>query len=341
MRVGQGVNELQTGLTSLFDIDIPIVQAPIGSASCPALAAAVTNAGGLGSLALSWRSPADARTAVETAMAQSTGPIVANIVLDDAAATTAPETLVACCLDADVPIVSFSFGDGSEFVDRLHANGSTVLQSVGSIDAARSAVAADIDCIVGQGIEAGGHVEGELTTLSLLPQLVDAVGEVPVIAAGGIADGRAIAAALTLGAAGVWIGTRFLATAEATIHDTYRSRLVSAESSETVLGTPFDGGWPGMAHRVLETAPVSEWVDAGRPAREKPGAGERVGTTPDGEPIERYDDVLAVPGTTGEIETLPLYAGQGVGQIDRSKPAASVVTDLATETRIALNNAPG
>ncbi|WP_330631878.1 NAD(P)H-dependent flavin oxidoreductase [Halocatena halophila] len=335
------MNELQTEITSLFGIDLPIVQAPIGSASCPSLAAAVTNAGGLGTLALSWRSPADARTALDEAMAQSTGPVGANIVLDETASTTDPETLVDCCLDAGVPIVSFSFGDCSQFVDRLDATDTTVLQSVGSLEAARSAVEAGVDCVVGQGTEAGGHVEGELTTLCLIPQLVDAVGDVPVIAAGGISDGRAIAAALTLGAGGAWLGTRFLATTEAKIHETYRSRLTTHESADTVLGRPFDGGWPGMDHRVLETEIVSEWIDAGRPTQDKPGAGVRVGTTPDGEPIDRYDDMLAVPDTMGEIEELPLYAGQGVGQIDHSRPAASVVDDLATETRIALTNAPG
>jgi len=202
----------ETSFTDALGLDVPIVQAPIGSATCPALAAAVADAGALGMLAVTWRDEAATREAVAETRRRTDGVFGVNVVLDPAAKDVPTETHVEACLDAGVDVFSFSFGDAAPYVDQVHDHGGVVLQSVGSAETAKRAVDAGVDVVVAQGWEAGGHVQGDVATLPLVPRVVDAVPETPVVAAGGIADGRGIAATLALGADGAWLGTRFLAT---------------------------------------------------------------------------------------------------------------------------------
>jgi nitronate monooxygenase len=178
----------------------------------------------------------------------------------------------------------------------------------------------------------GGHVQSEVATLPLVPRVVDAVPDTPVVAAGGIADGRGIAAVLTLGAAGAWLGTRFLATDEAAVHRLDRQRVLDAEETDTVYSTLFDDGWPDMPHRVLENTTVREWEAADRPSTDRPGASEIVAQTDDGDPVRRYEDSLAVPGMSGNVEELPLYAGQSAGLTREVQPADDLVRTLLAET---------
>lgn len=172
--------------------------------------------------------------------------------------------------------------------------------------------------------------------MPLVPRVVDAVPDTPVIAAGGIADGRGIAAALTLGADGAWLGTRFLTTEEANIHRLYRRRVIEAAEDETVYSTLFDGGWPGVSHRVIENETVTEWDAVGRPSNDRPGEGDIVAETDAGTPVRRYEDSLAVPGMRGDVENLPLYAGQSAGLIHDVQPADDLVASLADEALAAL-----
>jgi nitronate monooxygenase len=329
---------LRTALTDALGLDVPIVQAPIGSATCPALAAAVADAGGLGMVAVTWRDRAQTRAVLADTKHRTDGVVGVNIVADSNAKEIPTETHVEVCLDEGVRVFSFSFGEATPYVEQIHARGGTVIQTVGSAAAATSAVDAGVDMLVAQGREAGGHVQSDVGTLPLVPRIVDAVPETPVIAAGGIADGRGIAAVLTLGAAGAWLGTRFLATEEANVHRLYRRRVVEADETDTVYSTLFDEGWPGVPHRVIENRTVSEWARADRPERQRPGAGDVVAETADGEPIRRYEDSLAVPGTTGDVAQLPLYAGQSVGLTEEVQPADALVATLAAEARTALGD---
>jgi nitronate monooxygenase len=169
---------------------------------------------------------------------------------------------------------------------------------------------------------------------ALVPRVVDAVPDAPVVAAGGIADGRGVAAVRALGADGAWLGTRFLATEEAHVHRLYRERVVDAAETDTEHGTPFDEGWPDVPHRVLQNETTAAWVDAGRPTSEKPDADDVVATR-DGEPIRRYADDLATPDVEGDVPSLPLYAGQSAGLTDDVAPAADVVAPLVEETAAA------
>ncbi|SDK06409.1 nitronate monooxygenase [Halovenus aranensis] len=332
--------QLSTRLTERLDLDVPIVQAPIGSATCPDLACAVADAGGLGTLAVTWRDPEAIRAAVSEMLDQTAGTVAVNIVLDPEAKSTSTARQVECCLDEGVEVFSFSFGDARPYVEQIHDNGGTVLQTVGSGVEATEAVEAGVDIVVAQGWEAGGHVQSEVATLPLVPRVVDAVPETPVVAAGGIADGRGVAAALALGADGAWLGTRFLATDEARIHRLYRERVLTADETATVFGTPFDEGWPDVPHRVLENETVERWTDAGRPESDRPGAGETVAQTPDCDPVRRYEDSLAVPGMDGAVEELPLYAGQSVGLTEDTQAAGDLVDELAAGTNAALGDLP-
>jgi nitronate monooxygenase len=336
---------LRTRLTDLLGIEHPVVQAPIGSATCPELAAAVTDAGGLGHLAVTWRSLDDTRRVIGETREATDGPFAANLVLDERTTHLPTDEHLDAVLGAGAPVVSLSFGDPAPYVERIHDSDSTAMATVGSAAEARAAVEAGVDAVVAQGWEAGGHLQSDVATMPLVPRVVDAVdevsgGDVPVVAAGGIADGRGVAAALALGADGAWLGTRFVATREANVVDDYRDRVAGAGETDTVRSDLFDGGWPGRDHRVLRNSTVEAWEAAGRPPPgERPGEGERVGTYPDGCPVERYDDGIPVSGSTGDTEAWALYAGQSAGGVDAVESAGEVVRALVAEAGAALRAA--
>ena len=332
---------LSTSLCDLLDVEYPIVQAPIGSATRPALAAAVSEAGGLGTLALTWRDPETAAEFVERTRAATDRPFAVNLVLDPEARDVPVADQLAAVLEAGVPAVSFSFGDAAPYIERVHDAGAAALVTVGSAARAEAAEAAGADVVVAQGWEAGGHVQGEVATLPLVPRVVDAV-DVPVVAAGGIADGRGIAAVLAAGADGAWLGTRFLATEEATVEDVYREQVLEADETDTLHSELFDVGWEGTPHRVLRNSTVEDWEAAGRPASgDRPGEGKTIAEYPDGQPIERYGDDLPVEGTEGDLEALALYAGQSSGLTEEVRPAAAVLKELVAETEARIDHLSG
>jgi nitronate monooxygenase len=322
---------MRTALCARLNIEAPIIQAPMGGASCPELAAAVSNAGGLGMLALSWHPPEAVRAAIRATRALTGKPFGVNLVL-----AWPQEARLAACLEEGVPVVSFFWGDPAPLTAQAHAAGATVLSTVSSVEGARQALAAGVDVIVAQGWEAGGHVQGQVATLPLVRAVVEAVSPTPVVAAGGIVDGRGLAAVLALGAAGAWIGSRFLATPEASIHADYRARLLAARETDTVHTGLFDVGWPDAPHRVLRNSTLDAWEAAGRPAPgRRPGEGEILATTPRN-PIVRYASATPGPDTQGDIEALSLWAGQGVAQIDRVMPAAEVVQEILADATSAI-----
>jgi NAD(P)H-dependent flavin oxidoreductase YrpB (nitropropane dioxygenase family) len=325
---------MKTPLCESLGIDLPIIQAPMGGASCPALAAAVSNAGGLGMLALSWGPAEGVRAAVRATRALTERPFGVNLVLE-----WPQDERLAVCLDEGVRIVSLFWGDPAPLARRAHAAGATVLHTVASAAEARAALAGGADVLVAQGWEAGGHVRGEVATLPLTAAVLDVAGTTPVVAAGGIADGRGLAAVLTLGAQAAWIGTRFLASHEADIHPRYRERLVAAAETDTVHGGLYDGGWPNAPHRTLRNATWDDWVAAGRPVSGKrPGEGQVLARAV-GREFRRYDSATPTAGAVGDIDALSLWAGQGVAMVRGPRGAADIVRDLAEEARAALRAA--
>jgi len=175
-------------------------------------------------------------------------------------------------------------------------------------------------------------VWGRVGTIALVPAVVDAVAPVPVIAAGGIADARGVAAVFALGAQAAWVGTRFLLAAEAPIHELYRRRLIAADETDTDwFADLFDQGWPNAPHRALRNTTVAAWEAAGRPpSGARPGEGEEIAVRPDGTPLMRYSSSTASKGTEGDIEGLSLWAGQGVALATRVQPAAEIVAELVS-----------
>src|ERR1700722_3908464 len=208
----------QTTVCELLGIEFPMVEAPLSAD--PRLPAAVSNAGALGSLGLSWSD--DAGDVVRATAALTGRPFSGNFVL-----TSDQHRRVDQALSAGLRIVSFLLGDPESYVDSVHDAGGLVLHTVGSAEEARRAAGCGVDIVVAQGWEAGGHVLGGVATLPLVPAVVDAVAPAPVIAAGGIGDARGVVAVLALGAQAAWLGTRFLLAEEMPIHEEYRRRLIA------------------------------------------------------------------------------------------------------------------
>jgi nitronate monooxygenase len=326
-----------TSLTTLIGIDVPIVSAPIGGISTPALVAAVSNAGGLGMLSGTWRSERGLRRLLDETSSRTDRPFGVNFVLEFDVADK-----IDICLQAGVRVISLFWGDAAPWAARVHDAGSLLCHTVGSAHDARIADAAGVDILVAQGMEAGGHVEGRVSTLALVPAVADAAPTRPVIAAGGIADGRGLAAVLCLGASGAWMGTRFVASIEANAHPEYQELLLAAdETATTHEARLFNVGWDNAPHRVLKNSTYDAWVAAGRPEPgNRPGEGEHIGTLTNGTPVLRYsDDAPTQQVASGDPEMFCLYAGQSVGLITTVKSAGDIVRDVVSEARSVLGQA--
>ncbi|MDP3416674.1 nitronate monooxygenase family protein [Falsiroseomonas sp.] len=325
---------MRTILCRRLGVELPIVQAPIGGAAGPILAAAVSNAGGLGMLAPWSADIATLRQQIHQTRALTDRPFGVNLVL-----AFQQEERLEVCLEEGVTILSFFWGDPATSAARARAGGATtIFHTVASGEEARRAVGCGVDVVVAQGWEAGGHVRGSVATLPLVSAVVDAVGPAtPVVAAGGIADGRGLAAVLCLGAAGAWIGTRFLASTEAIVHPRYRDLILGARETDTVHTHVFNIGWPDAPHRVLRNSTVEAWEAAGSPPPgRRPREGEVVATSVSRGPIQRYRSYTPTPDAEGDIDALSLWAGQGVGLVSHVQPAGDIVRDIAEDARATL-----
>lgn len=327
---------LRTRLCDLIGIDHPVVQAPIGSAAAPALAAAVSEAGGLGSLALSFTASDAVAGLVAEVRATTSRPFAVNLVLE-----WPPDERLHAALEAGARVVSLTWGDPSPWVETVHSAGGLLLATVGSAEEAQHAEAAGVDAIVAQGWEAGGHVWGDVSTFVLVPAVRDAVA-IPVVAAGGVSDGRGLAAALALGADGVWLGTRFLLADEAPIHPVYREQLLRASETDTMYARDlFHVGWEDAPHRVLRNSTAEQWEAAGRPEiGARPGEGEEIASRADGSRVVRYSSSLPLDTMTGNVEALSLWAGQSVGLVHDVEPASAIVSRIVAEAEAILGDRP-
>jgi NAD(P)H-dependent flavin oxidoreductase YrpB (nitropropane dioxygenase family) len=219
-------------------------------------------------------------------------------------------------------VVDFHFGEpDAGLVARVHQGGALAGWQIGSAREARAAVDAGCDFLIAQGIEAGGHIRGELPLFLLLDEVLDVV-DTPVLASGGIASARMMAAALAAGATGVRVGTRFVASTESGAHPRYVEMLLRARATDTVLTTTFSVGWPHAPHRVLRSCVVAAKDFRGAIVGEQHLESSTI-------PIRRFATPPPGDMTTGEIEAMALYAGQSVGIVDVVKPAAAIVAELA------------
>ena len=292
----------------------------MGGVTTPELVAAVAGAGAVGMVPAQML-PADVLGGLLDDLAGRTVGVVGVTFLLPFGADPACVEVAA----AGARLVDFYYGDPDPaLVARVHQGGALASWQAGSVTEARAAADAGCDLVAVQGMEGGGRIRGRVGLLPLLAEVLDAV-EVPVVAGGGIATARGVAACLAAGASGVRVGTRLLATEEAGAHPAYVAALLEAGAEDTVLTDAFSVMWPRgpEPHRTLRSAlDAAEAFD-----------GEVVGETRMGAatlPVPRFGVPCPNRDTTGEIAAMVHYAGQGVGATDRVLPAAQVVTDLAT-----------
>lgn len=330
----------RTPLCDLLGIELPIFAAPMGFITGPELAAAVSNAGGLGIMSFSGNPPPVLREDIRRLRSLTNKPFGVSVLLAGPHLPFPVETVVELCLEERVPVLSTFWGDPTPYVARAHAAGVKVIDQVGSVADAQRAARAGVDAIVAQGVEAGGHVAGEVTTMVLVPRVVDVVAPLPVAAAGGIADARGLVAALALGAQAVMIGTRLIATPEAYAHPVYKQKVLAASEDQTVRTTLFGYGWPNAPHRTLRTSFVERWLpEEARGSEQRPDE-PRIGETKVGGqsmPLLRFMGFPPTPDASGDLESMDFLAGQSVGLVQEMKPAAEVVREFAEGARHILS----
>ncbi len=331
---------IHTHFCKLFEIEVPIVAAPMGFLTGPDLAAAVSNAGGLGIMSFSANPPPVLRSEIRRLRSLTNKPFGVNVLLSGPHLPFSVEAIVDVCLEERVPVLSTFWGDPTPYVARAHAAGVKVIDQVGSVADAQRAARAGVDAIIAQGVEAGGHIAGTVTTMALVPRVVDAVAPIPVVAAGGIADARGLVAALALGAQAVMIGTRLIATPEAYAHPVYKQKILDANEDQTVRTTLFGFGWPNAPHRTLRTPFVERWLSEEMRGSEQRPDEPRIGETKIGGqpvPLLRFMGFPPTPDASGDFDSMDYLAGQGVGLVKEMKPAAEVVREFVEGARRILS----
>ena len=233
------------------------------------------------------------------------------------------EAQMEVVIEEKVPVYAAGLGNPEPWMDRLHANGTKVMAVIGKVKHAEQVVGSGIDIIVAQGHDGGGH-NSPIGTISLIPQVVDAVGDrVPVLGAGGISDGRGVAAAMMLGAEGAWVGTAFLATEEAGIERFQKEAITESGDADTVVSRSLTG----KPARMIRNKWADAWVMAGKEPLPMP-----------------YQSMISGPVMASGIkaerkDVIPGFAGQGIGLIDSIRPAAEVMRDLVDGAEKALASA--
>ena len=363
------MSKLKSPICQLLGIEVPIVLAGMGGASGPELAAAVSNAGGLGVLGAAACGPDELREWIARTRKLTDRPFGVDTLLPasvrlgtfnkPSAKGRSPQELLPeyqefarefmeregltrvdaprmrggftndlfeaqmrVVVEEKVHVYASGLGDPSPWMAALHANGTKVMAVVGAVRHARKVAAARIDVIVAQGHDAGGH-NSPVGTMALIPQVVDAAGDIPVLGAGGIVDGRGVAAALMLGAQGVWIGSAFLATHEANIEEFQKKAIV--ESTEE--GTTITRSVTGKPARYIKSKWTQAFVDAGLEPLPMPYQGAVSGP------------VQAAALRQGRGDIAPGFAGQGIGMITSIRPAREVLRDLVEGAERALGGA--
>ena len=326
-------------MADLFDrlgVKLPIWNAGMGGGLAgPALAAAVGEAGGFGVLGAGAMPGALVSSLLGATRDLTSRPFGANVILPMSDGSD-----VEACFDARVPVLVLFWGDPQPFVADAHKRDMFVVSQVGNADEAVGAADVGVDAVIVQGIEAGGHVKALEPLEQTLRPTVAALGPVPVIAAGGIATGADIAAALGNGARAVSLGTRFVASTEAFALQEYKDRIIEANATDTVLTKLFDLGWPDANHRVIRNATYDAWEQAGKPPPgARPGEHDEIGAVSLGEEkvtLPRYTVIPPVEGFDGDLEAVPLYAGESVERINTVEPAAKIIEQLMDELRAAI-----
>jgi nitronate monooxygenase len=316
---------LRTRICELLEIEHPIIGAPMSGRAGAELAAAISNAGGFGLIGGSGGDAAWLRAEIRATRERTNRPFGVGFI------SSAPGVaeLVQVAIEERVAAISHSFVDPTPFVATAHAAGVKVLAQVQTVERGALAARAGVDAIAAQGTEAGGHT-GYSGTLPLVPAVVDVAGGIPVVAAGGIADGRGLAAVLMLGAEGAWIGTRFVASYEARGGAWAKDRIVNATTDDTILTRAYDLAEdapfpPDIGGRVLRNDFTAEWH--GR----------------DDEILARREELRTHIHTAyeaGDTRIAAVYAGNAAGLIDKLEPAGDILRRIVDEAERILRTRP-
>ncbi len=362
---------LRTPVCDLLGIEVPIVLAGMGGASTPELAAAVSNAGGLGVLGAASVGGDELRAWIRRTRALTDRPFGVDTLLPASVRRATPpkggedpealleeyrrlarefmereglepvaspkrgealdlalftkeffEAQMEIVIEEKVPVYAAGLGNPGPWLDRLKENGTVVMSVVGAVRHAVKVAASGVDVVVAQGHDAGGH-NSPVGTMALIPQVVDAVGDLPVLAAGGISDGRGVAAGMMLGAQGAWVGSAFLATHESGIEDFQKQAIL--DSSEE--GTMVSRSVTGKPARVIRSRWSEAWATSEREPLPMPFQGLISGP------------VLEAGRQAKRADIVPGFAGQGIGMIREVRPAAEVLHDLVRGAEEALGQA--
>ena len=299
---------IRTRLCDLLDIEYPIIQGGMAWVATAELAAAVSDAGGLGLIGAGNAPPEVVRSEVHKARSLTQRPFGVNVYFLSPFA----EQVIDMLVEERVPVITTGAGNPGKYVPKIKDAGIKILSLVASVNLAKRLERAGVDGLVAEGMECGGHI-GEIATMPLVPQIVDAV-KVPVVAAGGIFDGRGLVAALALGAAGVQMGTRFICAVECTVHPNYKQAVIRARDRDTVV----TGGPTGHAVRVLDNRLARAFLEA-----EKRGASleelEKLGT-----------GRLRAAVVDGNVENGSVMAGQIAAMVTKVETCREIILDVMT-----------
>ena len=317
---------IRTRITELLGIDHPIISAPMGTAAGAELAAAVSEAGGLGLIGTGGAGTPDwLREQIRTVREYTNRPFGVGFI----SSYPSLDSLVEVALEERVPVIAHSFADPTPYVAAAHAASIKVLAQVQKLSHANIVALAGVDIIVAQGTEAGGH-GGHHSTLPMVAAVLDVAGEIPVVAAGGIADGRGLAAALMMGAEGAWVGSRFVASRESTSKDYEKERIVEASIDDTMNTKAFDlamgSSFPlDVGHRVLRNDFATEWH-----AR-------------DSEVLAKSEELRAQVSAAvaaRDVSIAPVSVGDAVSLILSIEPAGDIVRRMVEEAEAILRSRP-
>jgi nitronate monooxygenase len=327
-------NHLRTPLCETLGCRYPILQAGMGGVARSELVATVTEAGGYGFLGMVRESPDLIAEEIDAVRAKNGGRFGVNLI---PAATDSAllDAELAVCFDKNVHSMCFFWSVQADVVARAKDAGCLVFYQVGSVEDAVAAERAGADVIIAQGVEAGGHVRGTVTSLVLMPQVVRAVS-VPVVASGGFASGESLVAALALGAQGIHCGTAFLATEESFAHIYHKERVVAARPEDTVYTDAFAINWPPNSPvRVIANSLTDRLAGRFFGHRPEEIPREQIADE-DGRPIFKFSTDSPLRITTGELEPLALFAGQVAGAIETVPSAALRIAEIVIGARAAL-----
>ncbi|MDO4775770.1 MAG: enoyl-[acyl-carrier-protein] reductase FabK [Aerococcaceae bacterium] len=313
---------MKTTITELLKIEYPIFQGAMAWVADADLASAVSNAGGLGVIGTGHDNVEIVRSKVEAMFSKTNKPFAVNVML----LNPHVEEVVDYLIESGVKIITTGAGNPAKYMARFQEAGIAVIPVVASVALAKRMERIGATAIVVEGMEAGGHI-GKLTTMALVPQVVDAVS-IPVVVAGGIGDGRAMAAAFMLGAQGVQVGTRFVVANESNAHDNFKKAILKASDIDTVV----TGQITGHPVRVLRNALTTEYLQA-----------EKEETSKEQPDFERLNAIgkgaLRRAVVEGDVRTGSLMAGQIAGLISKEQSCEEIIQDYMTECRLAIERA--